>query len=101
MFIPEKYEGGGQGYLAACLVMEEMCRADSSLGLACIIGTFGSDLILLAGTEKQKGRYLPPLCRGDCISAAAFTEPFRGTDISTVDTTATKQGSGFVAQPIF
>jgi alkylation response protein AidB-like acyl-CoA dehydrogenase len=92
MFIPEKYEGGGQGYLAACLVMEEMCRADSSLGLACMIGTFGSDLILLEGTEDQKRRYLLPLCRGECISAAAFTEPSRGTDISTVDTTAIKQG---------
>ncbi len=32
LFIPEKYGGGGQGYLAACLAMEEMCRADSSLG---------------------------------------------------------------------
>ena len=92
MFIPEKYEGGGQGYLAACLAMEEMCRADSSLGLACMIGTFGSDLILLNGTEEQKLRYLPPLCRGDSISAAAFTEPARGTDISTVDTRAVKHG---------
>jgi len=95
LFIPEKYGGGGQGYLAACLAMEEMCRADSSLGLACMIGTFGSDLILLHGTEEQKNRYLPPLCRGDSICAAAFTEPKRGTDITTVDTTATKDGSGW------
>jgi len=93
LFIPEKYGCGGQGYLAACLAMEEMCRADSSLGLACMIGTFGSDLILLHGTEEQKNRYLPPLCRGDSISAAAFTEPKRGTDITTVDTTATKHGN--------
>jgi len=92
LFIPEKYAGEGQGYMAACLAMEEMCRADSSLGLACMIGTFGSDLILLHGTEEQKNRYLPPLCRGDSISAAAFTEPKRGTDITTVDTTAAKQG---------
>jgi len=91
-FVPEKYGGEGQGYLAACLATEEMCRADSSLGLACMIGTFGSDLIILNGTEEQKLRYLPPLCRGDSISAAAFTEPARGTDISTVDTTAVKQG---------
>jgi len=90
LFIPEKYGGGGQGYLEACLAMEEMCRADSSLGLACMIGTFGSDLILLNGTEEQKNRYLPPLCRGDSISAAAFTEPTRGTDITTVDTKAAK-----------
>jgi len=92
LFIPEKYGGGGAGYLAACLAMEEMCRADSSLGLACMIGTFGSDLILLNGTEEQKNRYLPPLCHGDLISAAAFTEPTRGTDITTVDTTAAKHG---------
>ena len=92
LFVPEKYEGGGQGYLAACLAMEEMCRADSSLGLACMIGTFGSDMLLLKGTEEQKTRYLPPLCLGDTVSAAAFTEPARGTDISTVDTKAVKRG---------
>jgi len=92
LFIPERYGGGGQGYLAACLAMEEMCRADSSLGLACMIGVFGSDLILFHGTEEQKNRYLPLLCRGDTICAAAFTEPKRGTDITTVDTTAVKHG---------
>jgi acyl-CoA dehydrogenase len=96
LFIPENYGGGGEGYLAACLAMEEMCRADSSLGLACMIGTFGSDMLLLHGTEEQKSRYLPPLCRGDSISAAAFTEPDRGTDITTVDTKAVKHGSEWV-----
>jgi alkylation response protein AidB-like acyl-CoA dehydrogenase len=100
LFIPEKYGGGGEGYLAACLAMEEMCKADSSLGLACMIGTFGSDMILLHGTEEQKNRYLPPLCRGDSISAAAFTEPARGTDITTVDTRAVKQGNEWVINGI-
>jgi acyl-CoA dehydrogenase len=92
LFIPEKYGGRGQGYLEACLAMEEMCRADSSLGLACMIGTFGSDLILLNGTEEQKNRYLQPLCHGNHISATAFTEPKSGTDITTVDTKAAKHG---------
>ena len=52
LFIPKRYGGGGQGYLASCLAMEEMCRADSSLGLASMIGTFGTDLILLNGTAS-------------------------------------------------
>jgi len=95
LFIPKTYGGKEQGYLAACIAMEEMCKADSSLGIACMIGTFGSDLILLNGTEEQKNRLLPPLCRGDAISAAAFTEPERGTDISAVDTTATKTAKGW------
>jgi len=93
LFIPEKYGGGEQGYLAVCLAMEEMCRADSSFGLACMIGTFGSDLLILKGTDEQKRCYLPPLCRGDSVSSAAFTEPTRGTDISTVDTKAVKHGN--------
>jgi alkylation response protein AidB-like acyl-CoA dehydrogenase len=95
LFIPQRYGGGGQGYLASCLAMEEMCRADSSLGLASMIGTFGTDLILLNGTEQQKTKYLPPLCSGDTISAAAFTEPKRGTDITTADTTAVKHGNNW------
>lgn len=95
-FIPDKYGGGGKGYLAFCLAMEEMCRADSSLGLACMIGTFGSDMLLLEGTEEQKSRYLKSLCSGERISAAAFTEPGRGTDISTVDTTAVKDGKEWI-----
>jgi len=96
LFIPEKYGGKGEGYLATCLAMEEMCKADSSLGLACMIGTFGSEMILLNGTEEQKVKYLPPLCHGDSISAAAFTEPKRGTDITTVDTKAIKRGKEWV-----
>jgi acyl-CoA dehydrogenase len=93
LFVPERYGGGGQGYLEACLVMEEMCRSDSSLGLACMIGTFGSELIIFNGTEEQKTRYLPPLCRGDTILAAAFTEAKHGTNITTVDTKASKHGN--------
>jgi alkylation response protein AidB-like acyl-CoA dehydrogenase len=92
LFIPEDYGGGGKGYLDYCLVMEEMCRADSSLGLACMIGTFGSEIFLLHGTEEQKRSYLPLICRGESISAAAFTEPTHGTDISTLDTKAIKHG---------
>jgi len=96
LHIPEEYGGGGQGYLAACLAMEELCRVDSSLGLVCMMGTFGADLILLHGTEEQKNRYLPPLCNGESICAAAFTEPNKGTDITTVDTQASKQGGTWV-----
>jgi acyl-CoA dehydrogenase len=96
LFIPETYGGRGQGYLAACLAIEEMCRNDSSLGLACMIGTFGSELILFFGTEEQKFQYLKPLCRGEKISAAAFTEPFSGTDITNVDTVAVNQGNDWI-----
>lgn len=96
LVVPETYGGLGQGYLAACLAMEEMCRNDSSLGLACMIGTFGCELFLFFGTEEQKFQYLKPLCGGEKISAAAFTEPFRGTDITNVDTVAVNQANDWI-----
>jgi len=94
MFFPPEYGGQGYGLLETCIVIEEMCRADSSLGVAISSGNFGSELILSYGSREQKEKYLPPICRGDYISAAAFTEPnISGSDITRVETTATKYGN--------
>ena len=92
LFIPEQYGGQGYGYVEASIAMEEMCRADSSLGIATLIGLFGSDLLFYHGTEEQKKKYIPPLSRGEYISSAAFTEPSRGSDITKMDTIARKYG---------
>ncbi|RLI30463.1 acyl-CoA dehydrogenase [Candidatus Bathyarchaeota archaeon] len=97
IYLPEEYGGGGYGLLEMCLVIEEMCRADSTLGMAITAGTFASDLIVQYGTEEQKEKYLPPLCRGEYISAGAFTEPARGSDLaSRLDTKAIKYGDEWV-----
>ena len=93
MRFPEEYGGQGYGILEDCIVVEEMCRADSSLGIAITAATFASDLILVHGTEEQKEKYLPPICRGDWISSGCFTEPARGSDLaSRLDTRAVKYG---------
>jgi acyl-CoA dehydrogenase len=93
MFFPKEYGGQGCGLLETCLVIEEMCRADSSLGVAITTGNFGSEFILTNGTKEQKEKYLPPICKGDWISAACFTEPkVSGSDINRMQTTATKYG---------
>ena len=42
LFVPEQYGGQGYGYVEASIAMEEMCRADSSLGIATLIGLFGA-----------------------------------------------------------
>jgi acyl-CoA dehydrogenase len=94
MAIPEEYGGQGCGILETCLVVEELCRGDSSLGVAISAGGFGSELLLTHGTKEQKEKYIPPICRGDWLSAAAFTEPnVSGSDITKMETTATKYGN--------
>ncbi|MEM2092868.1 MAG: acyl-CoA dehydrogenase family protein, partial [Candidatus Bathyarchaeia archaeon] len=93
---PKEYGGMGYGFLETCLVVEEMCKADSTLGVAISTGNYGSDLILMYGAEDQKERYLKPICRGDYISAAAFTEPSSsGSDLTRMKTKAAKHGDAW------
>jgi alkylation response protein AidB-like acyl-CoA dehydrogenase len=92
--LPTEYGGQGLGLLETCLAIEEMCRADSSLGVAISSGSFGSEFIAVLGTKEHKEKYLPPICKGDWISAACFTEPsVSGSDITKMETTATKYGN--------
>jgi len=91
---PQEYGGQGYGLLETCLVIEELCRADSSLGVAISSGNFGSELLVVYGTKEQKEKYLPPICKGEYLSSGAFTEPnVSGSDITRVETTATKYGN--------
>lgn len=97
MRFPEEYGGQGYGVLEDCLVIEEMCRADPGLGAAVTLGTLMlPDLLLKHGTEEQRQKYIPPLCTGEKISAAAFSEPEHGSDITCMDTAAVKSGNEWV-----
>ena len=96
IFFPEEYGGAGLGYLEFCLVVEEFWRVDPGLGQSLGSTVFGSDLLLLFGTEEQKRRYLPPLTTGEAIMGAAITEPDAGSDITSVRTTAVLDGDEWV-----
>ena len=93
-FIPESYGGGGLRFLEQSLIIEEFWRVDP--GVSAILGTtFGSEMILLFGTEEQKKRWLPPLPRGEAITGAAITEPNAGSDVSSIATTAILKGDEY------
>ncbi|MGC9345228.1 MAG: acyl-CoA dehydrogenase family protein [Candidatus Bathyarchaeales archaeon] len=97
MRIPQEYDGQGYGLLEDCIAVEEMCRVDPGLGTAISLGNLMiPDILLKHGTEEQKKKYIPPLARGDTISAAAFTEPEHGSDITRMDTTAVKSGNEWI-----
>ena len=97
MRFPEVYGGQGYGVFEDCLVTEEMCRADPGLGVAVTFGTLMfPDVLLKHGTEEQRQKYIPPLCIGEKICAAAFSEPEHGSDITRMDTTAVKSGNEWV-----
>jgi alkylation response protein AidB-like acyl-CoA dehydrogenase len=96
LHFPEAYGGQGLGILENALVVEEFCRRDSGIGIALSLADFSSEVILRFGSEAQKGKYLPPLTRGEAISAGAYTEPDHGSDITRLSTIAVKKGTEFV-----
>jgi len=96
VFVDEKYDGLGLGYLEQCLIVEELARVDLGLAHALESTFFGSQLIQLAGNEKQKEQYLPALCRGEMRMGVAITEPDAGSDVTAVTTQAVKDKAEYV-----
>jgi alkylation response protein AidB-like acyl-CoA dehydrogenase len=60
------------------------------------LADFSTEVILRFGSEAQKEKYLPPITRGEAISAGAYTEPDHGSDITHLSTTAMQRGQEFV-----
>jgi alkylation response protein AidB-like acyl-CoA dehydrogenase len=96
IFIDKDYGGAGYGYLENAFVMEEFWRVDPGLGGALTCVTFGSEMILLFGSDNQKRKYLPPLCKGEAISAVGVTEPDSGSDVLSISTRAEKEGDEYI-----
>ncbi|MBU0629201.1 MAG: acyl-CoA dehydrogenase family protein [Nanoarchaeota archaeon] len=97
MSIPEKYGGTGLDNVSQTIIMEELSRACSSTAV-----TMGAHTSLTCyplvnhGTEDQKQRFLPKLASGEYLGAFALTEPNAGSDAVNVQTTAVKDGDGYI-----
>ncbi len=93
---PEKYSGQDLGVLENIIIADEFCAQDSSIGSAVILANFASECILRFGSEEQKGKYLPAVAEGRMLSSGAFTEPDHGSDITSLDTIAVREGDEWV-----
>ncbi len=94
--IPEEYGGPGLGYFEKALIVEEFWRVDPGIGQGIVSVTFGAEILMDFGTEEQKKRYLTPLVEGHSIIASAITEPDAGSDITSAQTTAVREGDEYV-----
>ena len=93
---PEQYSGQGLGCMECILVVEELCRNDSTIGSAVALSGFASELLMHYGSEELKQKFLPQVAEGRMLSAGAFTEPDHGSDITFLNTTAVKDGDEWV-----
>ncbi|MCD6224121.1 MAG: acyl-CoA dehydrogenase family protein [Deltaproteobacteria bacterium] len=96
MHFDEKYSGQDMGVFENILVAEEFCRRDSTVGACLILASFASECILRFASDEIKEKFLPEVAEGRMLSAGAFTEPNHGSDITSMDTTAVKDGDDWV-----
>jgi butyryl-CoA dehydrogenase len=93
---PEKYGGGGAGYLSFALALEQVCKASVSVGAIMSVNTVPEEGIFRYGTEEQKQRLLVPLAKGTKLAGIGFTEPDTGSDPTLVTTRAKRTDKGWV-----
>jgi alkylation response protein AidB-like acyl-CoA dehydrogenase len=95
--VPVEYGGAGLDMLSIALVMEELGAGDGSVALT--IAAHNSLCIghlLLAATEEQKARWLPPLVRGEYLGCWALTEPTSGSDALAAQSRVRRDGDAYV-----
>jgi acyl-CoA dehydrogenase len=95
---PEALGGGGGSLGHVAAAAEEMVLAGRSVGVTVGLGSHGIALppILRAGTEEQQARFIPPVLRGERVSALAITEPGGGSDVANLRTRAVRDGDHYV-----
>lgn len=93
----EEFGGAKLGYLAHCIVMEELSRASASVGLS-----YGAHSNLCVnqinrhGTEEQKQRFLPKLISGEHVGALAMSESEAGSDVVALKLRAEKLDGRYI-----
>lgn len=94
---PEEFGGAGEpDYRFTALMAEELARAGAS-GIGFGLHTsIVLPYILHFGTAEQQQRWLPPMVRGETITAIAMTEPAAGSDLAGIRTTAVRDGDCYV-----
>ena len=94
--IPEEYGGLGLGISEASIIMEEINRSGGHAA-ACHAQLYTMKAVLNHGSEWQKKEYLPSIADGSLrLQAFSITEEAAGSDTSSIQTRAVKDGDDWV-----
>ena len=75
-----------------CVVSEELSRGYIAVGSIGTRSEIAGELIMHAGTDEQKAKWLPLIASGEILPTAVFTEPNTGSDLASLRTRAVRDG---------
>jgi len=95
MSIPVEYGGQGKGALERFVVTEELLAHGAPVAAHWIADRQMVAAIMRNGTEEQRRTYLPGIARGERYFCIGMSEPDSGSDLASVRTKATPDGTGW------
>ncbi len=93
--LPERYGGGGRGPFARFVVVEELLSAGAPVAAQWIADRQSAPLLLNYGTEAQREKFIPRICRGELVFCIGMSEPGSGSDLASVRTRAERTAAGW------
>jgi butyryl-CoA dehydrogenase len=97
MMVPTEHGGAGFDAVAYALAIEEISRADASVGVILSVqNSLVCGALLLHGTAEQKRRWLPRLASGELLGCFALSEPQAGSDASNLKCAAVREGDAWL-----
>lgn len=96
--VAEEYGGMGLDFLYTAVLCEEMGRA-GSIGFSTVVSShsyLAMNYLQHAGSAFIKEKYLIPSVTGELIGSLSMTEPFAGSDLKSLRTTATLEGDHYL-----
>ncbi len=95
---PEAYGGTNNDFFYSVVLLEEVMGSTMG-GFAAAHGVhqyMSTAHILKAGSERLKQKYVVDAILGKKLGALAITEPFAGSDVANIRTTAKREGDNYI-----
>src|SRR5436190_8792184 len=75
LVIPTEYGGSGAGILGLTIAIEEVAKYSNAAALMLLLTRLPTGMVMIAGSEEQKRRYLPGIAEGKTRAAFGLSEP--------------------------
>lgn len=95
MALPNEFGGGDRTAAERFIVVEELLRWGAPVSFHWVADRQTGPMVARFGTEEQKRRFLPAICRGELSFSIGMSEPDAGSDLASVRTRAIRAEGGW------
>lgn len=94
--LPKAYGGQEKSPFSRFVIVEELLSAGAPVAAHWIADRQSAPLLLNFGSEQQRQKHIPAICRGEKFFCIGMSEPASGSDLASVRCRAERSGSGWL-----